>query len=141
MNAASFFMENFGRHFKTQTGQPWVDVQSVLSGVYKMRNKASSSRLQSGWAIIRPGSATLKHDVDAPEILKSAETWREAFQRELDGWDGFSPRIFLLFDKAPIPASNIFLSVDRRHVRVCTNSGASIENWTKQPPKDWRTTK
>jgi len=134
MSTAAFFMENFGRHFITPTGDNWADVGQVLRGSYPMTGKASLSRMQSGWAIVRPGSATLQLDLAVPVIQKSRMTRFEAFAAELATWDGKAPRIFMLFDKAPIPAQAIFVSVDKRRVRVCTNAGAKTEDWTIRPP-------
>lgn len=134
MSTAAFFMENFGRHFIQPTGDNWADVGQVLRGSYAMTGKASLSRMQSGWAIVRPGSATLQLDLDVPVIQKSRMTRFEAFAAELASWDGREPRIFMLFDKAPIAAQSIFVSVDQRLVRICTKSGATTEDWTVRPP-------
>ena len=134
MNTAQFFMENFGRHFAKPTADAWADVGKVLSGSYPMVGKTTASRMQSGWAIIRPGSATLQLDLEIPGVQKSRLTGNQAFATELASWDGTSPRIFLRFDKAPIPAKAIFLSVDKRRVRVCTKAGATTEDWTLKPP-------
>lgn len=134
MNAAAFFMENFGRHFIQPTGDDWADVGSVLQRTYPMNGKASPSRMQSGWAIVRPGSATLWLDLNIPVVQKSRMSRSEAFAAELAVWDGREPRIFMLFDKAPIAAQDIFLSVDKRRVRICTKSGAETRDWTTHPP-------
>ena len=134
MSTAAFFMENFGRHFIKPTGDTWADVGTVLRGSYPMTGKASLSRMQSGWAIVRPGSATLQLDLAVPVIQKSRMTRMEAFASELATWDGLEPRIFMLFDKAPIAAQAIFVSVDKRRVRICTNAGAKTEDWTTRPP-------
>lgn len=134
MSTAAFFMDNFGRHFIKPTGDHWVDVGQVLRGGYPMTGKASFSRMQSGWAIVRPGSATLQLDLAVPVIQKSRMTRHEAFAAELAAWDGREPRIFMLFDKAPISAQSIFVSVDKRLVRVCTKDGAKTEDWTLRPP-------
>lgn len=134
MSAAAFFMENFGRHFITPSGNDWADLTRVLRGCYPMNGKASLSRMQSGWAIVRPGSATLQLDLDVPAVLKSRMTRNEAFAAESAAWDGREPRIFMLFDKAPIAAESIFLSVDKRRVRICTNAGARTIDWTLNPP-------
>lgn len=134
MTTAAFFMENFGRHFIKPTGDTWADVGKVLRGSYPMTGKASLSRMQSGWAIVRPGSATLQLDLAVPVIQKSRMTRMEAFASELASWDGLEPRIFMLFDKAPIAAQAIFVSVDKRRVRICTNAGAKTEDWTNRPP-------
>lgn len=134
MNTAHFLMENFGRHFIQRGNDEWADVGRVLSGAYPMVGKTSSSRMQSGWAIVRPGSATLQLDLAVPAIQKSRMTRYEAFAAELATWDGLSPRIFMLFDKAPIAAKDIFVSVDKRRVRICTKAGARTEDWTINPP-------
>lgn len=134
MSTAAFFMANFGRHFIQPTGDDWADVGQVLRGSYAMTGKTSLSRMQSGWAIVRPGSATLQLDLAVPAIQKSRLTRFEAFAAELATWDGREPRIFMLFDKAPIAAQSIFVSVDKRLVRICTKSGASTEDWTVRPP-------
>ena len=70
MNTAAFFMENFGRHFIKPSGDDWADVGQVLRGSYPMTGKASVSRMQSGWAVVRPGSATLQLDLAVP-VFKS----------------------------------------------------------------------
>ncbi|MEI6760130.1 MAG: hypothetical protein WCO22_06715 [Betaproteobacteria bacterium] len=134
MSTADFFMENFGRHFIEPTGDNWADVGNVLRGSYPMTGKSSLSRMQSGWAIVRPGSATLQLDLAVPGVQKSRMTRFEAFAAELAAWDGIEPRIFMLFDKAPISAKDIFVSVDKRRVRICTNAGAKTEDWTVKPP-------
>ena len=134
MSTAAFFMENFGRHFVKPTGDAWADVGQVLRGAYPMTGKASVSRMQSGWAVVRPGSATLQLDLAVPVVQKSRMTRFEAFAAELAAWDGQEPRIFMLFDKAPIAAQDIFVSVDKRRVRICTNAGARTEDWTMRPP-------
>ena len=99
-----------------------------------MTGKTSLSRMQSGWAIVRPGSATLQLDLDVPVIQKSRMTRFEAFAGELAAWNGIEPRIFMLFDKAPISAQAVFVSVDKRRVRVCTKDGALTQDWTTHPP-------
>lgn len=134
MSTATFFMENFGRHFVKSTGDDWADVGRVLRGSYPMTLKTSLSRMQSGWAIVRPGSATLQLDLAVPVIQKSRMTRMEAFVAEFSVWDGREPRIFMLFDKAPIAAQAIFVSVDKRRVRICTNAGAKTEDWITRPP-------
>ena len=133
MSTAAFFMENFGRHFIQPTGDDWADVGQVLRRAYPMTGRASVSRLL-GWAIVRPGSATLKRDFVIPVVQTLDVPYLEAFAAELAAWDGQAPRIFLLFDKAPIAAQDIFVSVDKRRVRICTNAGARTEDWTTRPP-------
>lgn len=135
MTTAAFFMDNFGKHFVKPTEDAWSDVGRVLGSSYPMTGKGTASRMQSGWAIVRPGSATLQLDLAVPVIQKSRLTRFEAFAQELSTWDGDEPRIFMLFDKAPICAQFVFMSVDKRLVRICTKDGARIEDWTANPPK------
>jgi hypothetical protein len=134
MSTANFFMENFGRHFIKPSGDAWFDVGTVLRSSYPMTGKTTASRMQSGWAIVRPGSATLQLDLAVPVVQKSRLTRFEAFAAELAVWDGIEPRIFMLFNKAPIAAKDIFVSVDKRMVRICTNAGAGTEDWIAKPP-------
>jgi hypothetical protein len=135
MNTAEFFMKHFGIHFITPSGNAWADVATVLRSAYPKADKPDvSSRMQSGWAIIRPGSATLQLDLAIPVVQKSRMTRVVAFTAELDAWDGVEPRIFMVFDKAPIAAQHIFLSVDKRMVRICTKDGAISEDWTTRKP-------
>lgn len=68
-----------------------------------------------------------------PVIQKSRLTRLEAFAAELASWDGREARIFMVFDKTPIAAQSIFLSVDKRRVRVCNKAGATKEDWTTYP--------
>lgn len=135
MSTAAFFMDNFGKPFLKPSDDAWADVGRVLGSSYPMTGKATMSRMQSGWAIVRPGSATLQLDLAVPVIQKSRMTRFEAFANELATWDGVEPRIFMLFDKAPISAKFVFMSVDKRLVRVCTKDGARTEDWTVNPPK------
>ena len=133
MNTAAFFMHNFGRHLIKPSNDDWSDVSKVLRQAHALSGKTVLSRLR-GWAIVRPGSATIKFSLSTPFIEKSLLGSKAAFAAELAAWDGQEPRIFMLFDKAPLNAQDIFLSVDKRHVRVCTNAGAKTEDWTAHPP-------
>jgi hypothetical protein len=136
MNTAEFFMANFGRHFlSASSGDTWADVEIVLRGSYPLIGKSTSSRMQSGWAIVRPGSATLQLDLNVPDIQKSRMTRNEAFVAELDTWQAPEPRIFMMFEKAPIALAHLFMSVDKRQVRICTPAGAKTEDWVTTPPR------
>ena len=151
MNAATFFMDNFGVHLLglgingvlERSEDPWEDMRIVLSGNYLVNSKnpktiaggkAVRSRLQSGWAIIRPGSATLQLDLVVNGIQKSTLTRKAAYELECATWNGKEPRIFLEFDKLPMNEKQVFLSLDKRHVWVCNKSGGAIQNWVSNPP-------
>jgi hypothetical protein len=57
----------------------------------------------------------------------------EAFMEELEIWDGESPRIFLEFDKAPVSIANLFITVDRRLVRICSPKGVASFDLNVEP--------
>jgi hypothetical protein len=57
-----------------------------------------------------------------------------AFLAELEAWDG-KPRIFLTFDKKPVPVGNVFVTYDVRAVRICSPSGVETFDFTVPPEK------
>lgn len=59
----------------------------------------------------------------------------EAFRRELEAWDG-TPRMFLLFDKAPLSTRHLFMTIDPRATRICGVEGVETFDFT-QPARDW----
>lgn len=133
MNTFQFFMENFGRHFIDATAMS--DIQATercLSANHKTA-KGTVSRLSSGWAIIRPGVSSLQLKLAATGISYDDRTRADAFVDELAGWDGETPRIFLEFDKAPVPISNLFVTLDRRLVRICSPKGVESFDLTVDP--------
>ena len=136
MNTYEFFNQNFGRFLTDPTNQPHMDAWRALSSTHPMRNKegkVSASRLSSGWAIIRPNGAVTQLNLLSNDIARDARTRFEAFLDELAGWNG-TPRIFLLFDKAPIPIANLFMTLDPRAVRICSPSGVETFDYTKPAP-------
>ena len=139
MNSFTFFYENFGKHFDPiKTNKPHMDASRVLRGSYKMKKldsngKPKPSRLAFGWAIIRPKKkSSIKLELDLKGILHDPIFEKEAFLKELKNWDE-TPRMFLLFGKAPIPISNLFLTIDLRAVRICTPKGVETFDFTKNP--------
>jgi len=133
MNTYQFFNDTFGRFLTSLSNQPHVDAWRALSSSHPMRNKAgkeSSSRLASGWAIIRPKSASTQLALMVKGIKIDPRTRFEAFSAELDEWDG-SPRMFLTFDKAPIPIANLFMTLDLRAVRICSPGVVETFDYTK----------
>jgi hypothetical protein len=136
MNTFQFFNQNFGRFLTPQTNQPSRDAWKALSSSYPILNsegKESNSRLASGWAIIRPTGAVTQLKLVAEGIEQDGCTRFEAFLKELSVWDD-SPRIFLIFDKAPIPIANIFMTLDLRAVRICSPKGVETFDYTKPTP-------
>tara|TARA_Y100000589_G_scaffold306881_1_gene322019 strand:+ start:545 stop:1009 length:465 start_codon:yes stop_codon:yes gene_type:complete len=132
MNTFEFFNKNFGKYLTEQTNRPHMDAWHALSKSHPMINKEgkkSSSRL-GGWAIIRSGSVITQFNSIEDAIVHDTRTRFEAFEDELNKWDG-SPRIFLSFDKAPIPIANLFMTVDLRAVRICTPGGVEAFDYTK----------
>ncbi len=134
MNTFEFFNENFGRHLVTLGGEPHEAAYRALSSNHKLA-KGTASRLSSGWAIVRPGTSSVQLKLAASGLHYDERTRVEAFMEELDKWDGQEPRIFLMFDKAPVPIANLFMTVDRRAVRICSPAG--VETFDRDaPPND-----
>lgn len=120
MNTYEFFVQHLGRHLVdvdglTASAASWLALSSS-----HLLQKGTSSRLSSGWAIVRPGRTSIQLKLAAPNLHYDERTRIEAFMEEFEKWDGSEPRVFLMFVKAPIPISNLFLSVDRRLVRICS---------------------
>lgn len=138
MNTYEFFNHSFGRFLTDQSNQPHLDAWKVLSSTHPMTNKkgeVSNSRLASGWTIIRPDRASTQLPLIVAGIEIDARTRFEAFADELDQWDG-SPRMFLTFDKAPLPIANLFITLDLRAVRICSPGGVETFDYTSPPEKD-----
>ncbi len=134
--AAKFFMDNFGQYFIKRTGNDLADAQSVLSKSHAKAVGDGVSRLISGWAIIRPGSAWMRADLKAEGVERNnCLHYSEAWLAECDRWDGQEPRIFLRFENSNLSATQIFLSVDKRFVRICSPGGVETQNWLVQEPK------
>jgi hypothetical protein len=137
VNTFQFFNQNFGQYLTEQTNQPHMDAWRALSSTHPMRNskgEMSSGRLASGWAIIRPGNAVTQLKLTLKGIKLDDRTRFEAFSGELEAWDG-TPRIFLIFDKAPLPIANLFMTLDLRAVRICSPAGVETFDYTKSAPK------
>ncbi len=135
MNTYEFFIEYFGKHLMDcEEHSPSVAAWKVLSSNHKQK-KGSLSRLTSGWAILRPHKSTIQLELTASGLDYDKRTRYEAFEEELDTWDGHEPRMFLTFDKAPIPISNLFLTLDKRLIRIC--SPKSVESFDiTSPPNE-----
>lgn len=130
----TFFNENFGRHLVPQTGDLDADATRALSANHTLK-KGGVSRLAAGWGIVRPGRATLQLALTAEGLEYCSLTRAEAFLAELEQWDG-TPRIFLEFDKRPVPVANLFRTFDVRQVRICTPRGVETFDFTKEPTAD-----
>ncbi|MXY38529.1 MAG: hypothetical protein F4027_07090 [Rhodospirillaceae bacterium] len=139
LNAYGFLNAGFGRFLTRQTNQPHADAWRALSGTHPMLNKQgkeSKSRLSSGWAIVRPDGATTQLRLAAEDVRAGDPRTRfEAFFDELESWDG-GPRLFLTFDKPPLPLGNLFLTVDLRAVRICSPGGVETFDYTKPAGED-----
>jgi hypothetical protein len=131
MNTFEFFNENFGRHLVEQTGEPYQATARALSSNHQLA-KGTSGRLASGWAIVKPSTATIQLKLAAEGLHYDDRTRYEAILEELDSWDG-QPTLFMIFDKSPLSISNLFLTVDLRAVRVCTPSGVQTFDYTTAP--------
>lgn len=131
----NFFNENFGRYLIPQTGSAAADAQRALSSGHVMKKGGAPQRIASGWAIVRPGKSTMQFELAAEGIEYSKLTRYEAFMAELDGWDG-TPRIFIEFDKKPVPVNKLFVTYDPRAVRICSAKGCETFDYTRPPEKD-----
>ena len=130
-----FFNQNFGRYLTEQTGSAAADAQRALSSGHAMKKGGGRQRIASGWAIVRPNRSTMQFELATTGIAYSRLTRYEAFQAELDGWDG-SPRVFIEFDKKPVPIQNLFVTYDPRAVRICSPKGVETFDYTQPPAKD-----
>lgn len=108
-----------------------MDAWRALSSTHPLQ-KGGRNRITSGWAIIRPTGTVMQTRLAVDGIEYDDRTRFQAFAAELMAWDG-SPRIFLLFDKAPIPVANIFMTLDLRAVRICSPGGVETFNQTTAP--------
>jgi hypothetical protein len=131
MNVYEFFNAGLGRHLVAQDGEPHVVARRALSSAHKLA-KGGESRITSGWAIIRPDGAVLQQKLAAKGITYDDRTRIDAFLEELRTWDG-KPRLLLMFDKKPIPISNLFLTADLRAIRVCSPQGVESFDFNAEP--------
>lgn len=132
MNTFEFFNENFGRHLVNQNGEAHAAAYRALSSNHRLI-KGTDGRLASGWAIVRPGTSSVQLKLAADGLHVDERTRVEAFLEELEHWDMKEPRIFLMFDKAPVPIANLFLTVDRRAIRICSPAGVENFDWDQEP--------
>lgn len=134
MNAFRFFNANFGRYLIAPANRPpHGEAWRALSSSYPLR-KGGRSRLSSGWAIVRPTGAVMQLELAVSGIEYDDERTRfQAFADELAAWDG-GPRLFLTFDKAPLPIRHLFLTVDPRAVRICAPQGVETFDHTRPAP-------
>jgi len=135
INTFEFFNQYFGKHLVSQKGEPHVVAYRALSSNH-MLSKGTPSRLVSGWAIIRPSISSLKFAIAAKGLNIDPRTQVEAFMAELEEWDGIEPRIFLLLDQAPVPIENLFMSVDKRAIRICSPAGVESFDLNEAPTEE-----
>ena len=135
MNPFRFFNENLGRRLvEPSNGPPYMDAWRALSSRYPHREKGRKpQRLVSGWAIVRPGGASMQQKLAVEGIDYDDRTRFEAFAAELAAWDG-EPRMFLTFDKSPVPIRHLFLTLDPRAVRICAPQGVETFDHTRPAP-------
>ena len=135
MNTFEFFNEHFGRHLVSVEGEPHVAAYRALSSNHKLA-KGTDSRLQSGWAIVRPGKSSVQLKLAATGLHFDERPRVEAFMDEFEKWDSKDPRIFLMFDKAPVPIANLFMTVDRRAIRICSPAGVETFDLDAAPTEE-----
>ena len=131
MNTFEFFNRNFGRYLNAAPpgNRPHMDAWRVLSAAHGMQGK-KPARLMSGWAIVGPSGAVMQQRLSAVGIRYDSRGRADAFGEELDAWDG-GPRLFLVFDKSPVPIANLFLTLDLRAVRICAPGGVETFDYTR----------
>lgn len=136
MNTFEFFNQNFGRYLTQQSENPLADAQTALSMNHKLQT-GKTSRLSSGWAIVRPGRSSLQLGVDCTgiEIVGNSVSRSQAFTSDLEAWRN-EPRIYLIFDKRPVPLANLFVTYDHRAVRICSAKGVETFDFNKAPEND-----
>ena len=137
MNAFEFFNRNFGRCLNAAPpgNRPHMDAWRALSMQHPMQDK-KPTRLMSGWAIVRPSGTVMQQRLAVDGIDYDERRRADAFGEELDAWDG-GPRIFLVFDKSPVPIANLFMTLDLRAVRICSPGGVETFDYTRPAdPKD-----
>ena len=131
MNVYEFFNAGLGRHLVDQSGELHQAAQRALSSSHKLA-KGGENRITSGWAIVRPDGAVLQQKLAANGITYDDRTRVQAFLDELKQWDG-TPRLFLMFDKKPLPIANLFLTADLRAVRICSPKGVETFDFNAEP--------
>jgi len=141
MNTFDFFNDNFGRLLVEQGNDPYENAAKALSSSHRLAS-GKGSRLGSGWAIVKENNAVLQLKLAAAGITYDDRTRFEAVIDALENWDN-QPTLFMVFDKAPLPISNLFLTVDLRAVRICTPAGVYSFDYTQEPtdssPQFYRT--
>lgn len=135
INTFEFFNQYFGKHLVSQEGEPHVVAYRALSSSHTL-SKGTPSRLSSGWAIVRPSTSSIQLAVVAEGLNIDPRTRVEAFMAEIEAWDGVEPRIFLMFDKAPVPIENLFMSVDKRAIRICSPAGVESFDLNEAPTEE-----
>ena len=131
MNTFDFFNEHLGKLLVPQGNNPYENAAKALTSSHPLAS-GKSSRLGSGWAIVKSGKATVQLKLAAEGIHYDDRTRHEAFIDALENWDD-SPTLFLTFDKSPLPIANLFLTVDLRAVRVCDPAGVFTFDYTQEP--------
>ena len=134
MNTFDFFNDNFGSLLVEQGNDPFENAAKALSSSHPLAS-GKSSRLGSGWAIVKEKNAVVQLKLAATGITYDDRTRFEAIIDSLESWDD-QPTIFMVFDKKPLPISNLFLTVDLRAVRVCTPAGVYTFDYTLEPTEN-----
>jgi len=133
LNTFEFFNQHFGRFLTDQTGNVLVDAQKALSKQHPLMS-GKTTRLTSGWAIIRPTKSTLQLEVSCSgiDVVGNTVTRFEAFFEDLSHWNG-EPRIYLTFGARTFPISNLFITHDPRCVRICSPVEVETFDFTQAP--------
>ena len=135
MNVLDLFNQSMGCHLVEQTANVVDNAQRALSSGHTMLKGGNPQRISSGWAIVQPQRTTMQFKLAAKGIIYSEITRYEAFQELLHNWNG-TPSILIVFDKKPVPVTNLFITYDVRCVRVCSPKGVETFDYTQEPQRD-----
>ena len=106
MNTFDFFNDNFGSLLVEQGNDPFENAAKALSSSHPLAS-GKSSRLGSGWAIVKEKNAVVQLKLAATGITYDDRTGSEAIFDALENWDD-QPIIFMVFDNHLSPSQTYF---------------------------------
>lgn len=133
MNTFEFLAQFGAANFISTGNDPVADVHRWLN-VTLTQPGDKTSRITNTWAVVSQAGVEMKQRFvprHKTAVVFSDEIASIAFARHLTTIDG--PKAFLLFEKKPIDLKHIFLTYDRRVVRICTPKGAITFDATQEP--------
>lgn len=133
MNTFDFLAQFGAANFIGTGNDPVADVHRWLN-VTLPQPGGTTSRITNTWAVVSEAGVEMKQRFvprEGASVVFSDESASVAFGRHLTTLEG--PKAFLLFEKKPIDLKHIFLTYDRRVVRICTPKGAIAFDATQEP--------